>query len=387
MLKVIAESSPELLDFIENLDMPLSEPQKRHVLQIADALITTEGRKDLSNLYRHIVGDPCAKSAADTFRQAPWQADDIRVPLQTHLVKTAFELAESQNASKVVGLSLDDSLTEKDNHSKRLESVDWQFDHKRSFPGTVVYTKGMVYVMLRLSVGDISFTVKMRLYLRAKTIRRLNRSREKGEKLKFRTKLEIARQMLEEIAPLIPIGYKVYVLFDSWYASAALIKWCRSQNWHVICRLKSNRNLDGVSVKQHNQRLKHQRYTRVRVPAADDADPKRYLVRSATGKLNSLSETVRVFISKRHHKDNRPRYYASTDTSLNAQLALTFFNHRWGCEVANWYISERLGWADSRLWRLESTDKFMMVLWLALAFLEYQQAQDQQAKNLAGVIR
>lgn len=64
MLKVIAESSAELLDFIENLDTPLSEPQKRHVLQIADALITTEGRKDLSNLYRHIVGDPCAAGAA-----------------------------------------------------------------------------------------------------------------------------------------------------------------------------------------------------------------------------------------------------------------------------------------------------------------------------------
>ena len=66
MLKLIAETSAELLDFIEQLDIPLSKPQLRHLLQIADALITTEGRKDLSNLYRHIVGDPCPKSAADT---------------------------------------------------------------------------------------------------------------------------------------------------------------------------------------------------------------------------------------------------------------------------------------------------------------------------------
>lgn len=307
--------------------------------------------------------------------------------MQCHLVTTAFELAASQNAPKIVTLSLDDSLTEKDNHSTRLESVDWQFDHKRSFPGTIVYTKGMVYVMLRLTVGTVSFTVKMQLYLRAKTIRRLNRSREKGEKLKFRTKLEIARAMLTAIAPLIPVDYQVYVLFDSWYASAALIKWCRAQNWHVICRLKSNRNLDGVSVKQHNERLLHQRYTRVRVPAADEADPRRYLVRSATGKLNGLSQTVRVFISKRLHRDKRPRFYLSTDSSLSAHDALTLYHQRWGCEVTNWYVSERLGWADNRLWRLESTDKFMMVLCLALAFLEYQQAQDQQLKNLADVIR
>ncbi len=51
MLKLIAENSAELLDFIDGLDTPLSVPQKRHVLQIADALITAEGRKDWSNLY------------------------------------------------------------------------------------------------------------------------------------------------------------------------------------------------------------------------------------------------------------------------------------------------------------------------------------------------
>jgi len=39
--------------------LPLSRPQKQHVVQVADALITTEGSKTLSALYRSIVGDPC----------------------------------------------------------------------------------------------------------------------------------------------------------------------------------------------------------------------------------------------------------------------------------------------------------------------------------------
>jgi hypothetical protein len=38
-----------------------------------------------------------------------------------------------------------------------------------------------------------------------------------------------------ELGSFIPVGYPVYVLFDSWYASAKLIKWCRRHNWHVIC--------------------------------------------------------------------------------------------------------------------------------------------------------
>lgn len=387
MLKLIAETSTDLLDFIEHLDMPLSKPQQRHLLQIADALITTEGRKDLSNLYRHIVGDPCPKSAADTFREAPWPAEQVRTPLRTHLVKTAFELAAAEGAPRQVFLSLDDSLTVKDKHSHKLECVDWHFNHTQATVNQPAYTKGMVYVMLRLTVGSLSFTVDMQLYLRASTVRRLNRARESGQQLQFHTKLKIARDMLKAIEPLLPAGYQVYVLFDSWYASARFIKWCRKRNWHILCRLKSNRNLDGVAVKLHHQRLKHQRYTRVRVPAADKTDPRRYLVRSITGKLNGLPGTVRVFISKRHPEDKRPRYFLCTDLSLSAAQALTFYHHRWGCEVANWYIAERLGWADSRLWRFESTYKYLMVLWLALAFLECQKARGQPHDNLADVIR
>lgn len=71
MLKSIAQGAPELTQFAETLNLSLSEPQRRHVRQIADALITIDGDKNLSNLYRHIVGNPCPKSAADTFRKHP----------------------------------------------------------------------------------------------------------------------------------------------------------------------------------------------------------------------------------------------------------------------------------------------------------------------------
>lgn len=199
--------------------------------------------------------------------------------------------------------------------------------------------------------------------------------------------MTIAKQMLKAIAPLLPSGYQVYVLFDSWYASAKFIKWCRQRKWHVICRLKTNRNLDRVSLKHHCQRLRNQRYTRVRVRAADDEETTTYLVRSLTGRLNRIPETVRIYISKRFRRDKHPRYYGSTDPGLSPQQALTSYHRRWSCEVANWYIAQRLGWADCRLWRLESSQKFLMVLWLALAFLEVQCAQSRDFMNLADVIR
>ena len=338
-------------------------------------------------MYRHIVGNPCPKSAADTFREAPWQAKDIRSHLQEFEVRTAFEIAEAVGAPKRVFLSLDDSLTAKDNGSKRLQVVDWYSDHTQSWPNHPFYTKGAVYIMLRLTVGEVSFTIDLMPYLRAKTIRQLNRIRQGAEKLTFRTKIDIARAMLEAVQPLIPKGYEVYLLHDSWYAAASLMKWCRKQKWHVICRLKSNRSLDGVQVRQHNQQQKHRPYTRVRVRAADEKRAKTYLVRALTGKLSNLPETVRVYISKRHSGDRYPRYYVSTNPSLSADKALNWFLERWSCEVANWYIAERLGWADCRLWRVESAEKFLMVLWLALAYLECRQATEKEHENPADVIR
>jgi len=379
MLKKITTVSPELTSF--------SQPQQRHVKQIADGLITVDGDKNLSNIYRHFVDDPCPKSAADTFREAPWTANDLRFPLEKRLVETAFQLAEAQGAPKRVFLSLDDSFTEKDRHSKRLESVAWHFDHARSYPKEPVHSKGTVYVLLRLSIGKVSVTVGARLYLRKKTIRQINRARKKGEHITFRNKPTIAKQMLKAIEPLLPPGYLVYVLFDSWYASADLIRWCRKRNWHVICRLKSNRNLDRVPLKQHRQRLRNQRYTRVKISAADKEQPTTYLVRSFTGRLNHVPGQVRAYISKRFRRDKHPRHYGTTDISLSSQTALTFYHERWSCEVANWYIAERLGWADCRLWRVESSEKFLMVLWLALAYLEVRLAQSDQFKNIADVIR
>lgn len=387
MLKSIAEVSPDLAQFVEDLNLRLSKPQQRHLKQIADGLITIDGDKNLSNLYRHIVGDPCPKSAADTFREAAWTSNDLRIPLRKHLVKTAFYLAEAQDAAKCVFLSLDDSFTEKDRHSQRLENVDWHFDHTRSRPKEPVHSKGTVYTLLRLNIGKISLTVDMQQYLRKETVKKLNRKRKRGQKLRFRTKFVIACQMLKAVAKFIPRGYQVYVLFDSWYASADFIKWCRKRKWHVICRLKSNRNLDNVSVKLHNERLKHKRYSKVRLDAADNKKGSTYLLRSLTGRLNNIDQPVRLLISKRRIGDKHPRYYGSSDTGLSLANTLTFFQNRWTCEVANWYIAERLRWADCRLWRFESSDKFFMVLWLALAYLELRHAQTQDFENLAAVIQ
>lgn len=386
MLPVIIQHTPTLMFFFLALQLTLSKPQQEHVLNVMDGLIVGQGRKTLSDLCRLRVEHPDPKAMADTFRESPWTANMIRSPLRRFLVKTIFRLAQALGAEPLVFLSLDDSLTAKHKATRHLQGVDWHHDHTKSRPGRPVYTNGLVFVLLRLHVGPFSFTVDMQLYLREKTVRRLNRQRPKGQRLKFRSKISLARSMLNDIAPLLPDDYPVYVLFDSWYAAAKIIKWCRRRHWHVICALRSNRGLNGEPLKVHNQRLRHRRYTKVTLTAADSR--RTYLVRDLPGNLTNVPGSVRVFISKRHPGDRRPRYFMTTDLSLSAHRALTWYQKRWPCEIANLYLKTRLGLGDFRLQSFEAIEKYHVVCWLTLAFLEWRLALNpSQFSNPAEVIR
>ncbi len=58
-------------------------------------------------------GDLSPKTAAYTLREASWTAGDLCIPLRKHLVKTAFQLANVQDTTTYVFLSIDDNFTEK----------------------------------------------------------------------------------------------------------------------------------------------------------------------------------------------------------------------------------------------------------------------------------
>ena len=62
-------------------------------------------------------------------------------------------------------------------------------------------------MLLRITIGPLSFTIDTAPYLRAKTVRQLNRKRSKGERLTFRSKIQIALEMLEAVVPFIPSDY------------------------------------------------------------------------------------------------------------------------------------------------------------------------------------
>src|SRR5262245_58505499 len=376
--------------FLCGLHLRLSKPQWQHVLRLADGLIVAEIRhKTIAGLYRLMVDAPDASNGADTLRISPWTVEDLRGPLR-HFILADLVTYAHQSDQWTLYVSLDDSLGAKDKGTRHLEAVDYHHDHTKSQGKTKpYYTNGTVHIEIRLQLGTRSYAYDWRLYLREKTVRRLNRQRAPEQRLRFRKKTSLARDMLEGLQQLLPAAFQVYVLFDSWYASNRLVQFCRRQGWQVICAIKSNRKLDDKKLTQWPQALRHQRYQRVQLTATDQRS-RTYLVRARRGKLSKVPFEVCVLISQRHHRDQHPKYFLCTDLSLTAQQILPIYQKRWPIEVDNFYVKQQLGLADFRVQSYEATEKWFAIVFLALVFLQWRlnhASSKERWRSLADVVR
>ena len=379
MLTHILHNSGQVCAFIDQLDLALSQPQRRHLLNLVDALLVCESRKTLAALRRELVEGVDVSNMADYLRISPWMAAQVRQALGTFMVCWVIQQADQAGAPKRIYVNLDDSIAVKHKQTRHLEGVDWHYDHLESTKHHPRYQNGLAFLVCTVAVGRLVVTYDVPLYLRERTVRRLNRHRRPGQRIPFCSKPRLARRILEALRPLLPAGWEVTVQFDSWYASARLLKYIHRQGWHTVCSLKSNRKLNGKRLDQHASVLRHQRYTPVRVTAADGAKTT-YLVRDLTGRLEGLACDVRVFASKRHRRDTHPVYFASTDLALPATTALQGYGRRWSCEVVNFYLKRQLGLADFRVQPYEAVEKWGVVVQLAWAYVEWRFAQERSAQ-------
>lgn len=388
MLTRILHNSPDLCSFVNSLNLDFSKPQMRHMLNMADALLTCEDEKTLAELQRQFLEAPDASNMADFLRISPWDADLARSALRIHQLSWLVAEAERLGYPKIIYINLDDSLGEKDKHTTRLEPVAWYHDHSESTKTKPRFKNGFCYIACTARIGKLTATLDLRLYLREKTVRRLNRNRPAEQRLSFRSKNHLARMILEDLRLLLPTGWEVYVQFDSWYASEKLIKYVRRQHWHVTCGLKSNRKLNGKCVDQLDHALRHKRYSHVHVTAADGNETT-YYVRSITGRLENVPEEVRVFFSRRHPGEKFPAYFMSTALTRTAQQALQGYQGRWSCETVNFYLKTQLGLSDFRVQSYQAVDRYMLVVFLAWAYVEqrYETERSAQIKTYGDIIR
>lgn len=368
-MKAIVQRSAALVTFVGLLGLTLSTPQRQHVERFGDLLVVAPRRKTLAQLAALELPGVDPSNLADFFRISPWDPDDLRLPLLVFII----DFLKGRNCDPVcpIYLTADDSLTPKDKGTSQLESVDWHFDHNQK--RTI---KGGNHVVLHIHWGACHFPLLWRPYLREKTVRRINR-RRKDHKLRYQSKLDLVRAMLQQVLSYLPKTNPTYVLFDSWYTSAKLVKWIRQQGWHVIAAIKSNRKVSGQGLTQWHHAYKGRSYERVSLELANK-QRRTYYVRKVTGRLNGVPGNVRVLISQKGPGARAPKYFLSTDTQLSAQEILRRYQQRWSQEVDYWYVKLQLGLGDFRLRGYEAISKWYAVVYLVLVYLYWQSYQTKK---------
>src|SRR5205807_1029324 len=173
-MKAIVRRSAAVVTFVGLLGLSLTAPQRQHVERCADLLVVAPRRKTLAQLAALELPGVDPSNLADFFRISPWDPDDLRLPLVGLIFR--YLKARDLGPSVPIFLTVDDSLAVKDKGTRKLQSVDWHFDHNQ---GWVV--RGGNHVVRRIHWGPFHFPLSWRLYLRSTTVRRLNQRRQENK--------------------------------------------------------------------------------------------------------------------------------------------------------------------------------------------------------------
>ena len=126
----IVQRSSAVVTFVGLLSLPLSVPQVRHVERVVDLIVMAPRKKTLAQLALQELEGVDPSNLADFFRISPWDPDDLRLPLIGFIIQDLAKRVKDGTAP--IYLTLDDSLTIKDKATRKLQSVDWHFDHNRN---------------------------------------------------------------------------------------------------------------------------------------------------------------------------------------------------------------------------------------------------------------
>lgn len=372
-MKIISLST-WLCKFFFMLAIKLSKPQRKNFLKISDALIFSEyDHNTISRLTTLFIDKPDKYALAGFFHSSTWNPDDLENGLQKAMIKQVIALVKKQN-QKEITISIDDTIIEKYKDST-FELCDLLYDHAKHR-----FVKGIAIVTLTITVpGAASFTFGMQPYLSKHTIGLLS-AKYPDSSYSFKTKNQLAQEMLQQVFDAIPGTIKKYVCFDSWYSSKETINFCIKNNATVICALKSNRVFDNRPVRTHFSRKRKKR-TWAKKRARYHFSTRKCYTKQKAGWLKGINQRVKIIASRFSFKTKHPMFILCTDDSLGVQNILDRYAIRWECETDYYYLKTRLGLADFRVRSALAIKRYLCIIHFIDFFLQYRQMLKMRKKG------
>ena len=356
----------DFFKYFFTLSCKWSLPQKRHLSTFVDGVINSDGKKNLSNIWRTSFNSKDRSTFNKFLLYSPW--DEKKLNLQRK--KNALNEMVKAGKKEPFFFSVDDTLSTKQISSKNIQGMKFNYSHvsnRNEWSHCIVSLHG--------HSNGLSLPLDFKTYLSEESGAEENRS--------FKTKVELALDTLKEVG--IQLERKSYVLTDSWYTSAGFINESQRLGFQVIGGIKSNRIFypEGIRYKlsEYSKTLREEDLDVVTVKG------RTHYVYRYEGAVKGI-ENIVVLMSwiDEFNNNKKPFYLITTDTSLSSERIIDYYSYRWEIEVSFRYQKERLGLDNYEMRSLKGIERFWELLYLLYNFLELKRFKSQIKGNLGKLI-
>ena len=363
-----------IVNFILLLQLSLSKPQRNHLLSIMHGIVLCDGRKTITAMRRQTKTNRDLSCMTRFLSESPWNHHTINRQRRRFLQQLVRREQKKCPDKQLVFLLVDDTGCMKNATTRKMERLDFHFLHAE---GKTVWSH--VLVTSHVVTGNISAAYDFRPYFREEACTELG--------IGFKSKIDLAIELVQDFN--VSDDERVYVLFDSWYASKKLIDACNAKGFHVIAAFKTNRMMypAGIQVKVSDFAQQYIRHTDLRSVTVGDH---RYRVYEYEGQLSDI-ENVEVLLcwEDGFSPEKTPFCILCTDGALDVVTILRHYLVRWNIETGYRYFKDLLGFDQYQMQSYQAIERFWTIQYLVYAYLEFQRLQwtKEDAMTLGDVVR
>jgi len=314
------------------------------------------------------------------FSDARWEMAELWKALAVAVVKALV------CAGGTVWVAVDETAQRKT--GSKIHGVGMVFDNRPKARKGDDLVWGLTWVVASVIVQAplwpgrlFAIPVSMRLYRNKRTCCR--------ERMQFKTKPQLALEMLNEIALWLP-DRRIRLHVDGAYAAGCLMKH-RPADMHAVGRLRADAALRALP-QQRTHRRGRPRVMGIRLPCPKDyvaSLPDRWrCVRVSGRRCYEMQwwiaqwpavfgrDAILVVASRRrarrgHPKPDKPQFFYSTDLSMTPEQVLEAYERRWTIERLFHDLKERMGFEDPQCRTRQAVERTTPFLVLVAGVVEY----------------
>lgn len=335
MIQLIVNKRVQKLEQeIDNLKLDMNKPKLNHLKNYVQGLITSPN-KTIQGITNHLTNSPD-------------QSNLNRALKNMNKQKINQKRLQKLSTNKKQGtLELDDTTIEKT--GKHMQGANYHYDHSQ---GTTVYSHKLVTSCYKDKQGT-TWPLLTKPYLKKEIAKQLNKT--------FKTKIEIAKQLIKQITSTIN---PKYLVMDTWYFSQDLVELAEEKELTWVTQSKYNRKIhhkkEEIRVDKLPERLPEKDFKKIDVEVEDTKYTK---LKELEPNMKNLGPVKLLVLGK---KNGEYEYLVSNDLELDGLEVLRVWKDRWSIETVHRDCKQELG-----LGAYQTRDMNGIVIHLSLVFLAY----------------